>query len=95
VWTLGGVAAGADMLLCEATLSEPDRSAHGHLSAAEAGQVAAAAEVGELVLTHFASVQPDWLGALTRAAAEFAGPIRLAAPGLRVPVTQAVRAIQP
>jgi ribonuclease BN (tRNA processing enzyme) len=86
------LAEGADMLLCEATLSEPDRSAHGHLSAGQAGEVAAAAGVGELVLTHFASSEIDWLSSLTRAAAaEFNGPIRLAAPGLRVPVTQAIR----
>lgn len=86
------LAEGADMLLCEATLSEPDRGEHGHLCAAEAGQIAAAAGVGELVLTHFASTEPDWLSSLTRAAAtEFAGPIRLAAPGLRVPVRPGMR----
>jgi ribonuclease BN (tRNA processing enzyme) len=82
----------ADMLLCEATLSEPDRGEHGHLCAAEAGQIAAAAGVGELVLTHFASTEPDWLASLTRsAAAEFAGPIRLATPGMRVPVRPVTR----
>jgi ribonuclease BN (tRNA processing enzyme) len=81
------LAAGVDVLLAEATLTEPDPSEHGHLCAAEAGQVAAAAGVGELVLTHFASGVPDWVDALARdAAAEFAGPIRLATAGMRVPV---------
>ncbi|HEX3778392.1 MAG TPA: MBL fold metallo-hydrolase [Pseudonocardiaceae bacterium] len=90
------LAAGADVLLCEATFSEPDRSEHGHLAAAEAGQVAAEAGVGELVLTHFASTEPQWLASLPRAAAtEFDGPIRLAAPGLRIPVTSALGAAHP
>jgi ribonuclease BN (tRNA processing enzyme) len=84
------LAAGADLLLAEATLTEPDRSAHGHLSAAEAGQVATAAGVGSLVLTHFASGAPDWVDRLARdAAAEFTGPVHLATAGLRIPVLPA------
>lgn len=90
------LAEGADVLLCEATLSEPDRGEHGHLSAGEAGQVAAQAGVGELVLTHFASTEAHWLASLTRAAAaEYAGPIRVAAPGLSMPVSSALRAVHP
>ena len=53
---LATLAAGSDLLLCEATLLQqaPDQSPaqHGHLTAAEAGQIAAAAGVGRLVLTH-------------------------------------------
>ncbi|MGW4591901.1 MBL fold metallo-hydrolase [Amycolatopsis thermoflava] len=70
------------MFLCEAALRASDTTGHGHLSASEAGRVAAAAIVGELVLTHFASTEPEWLdGLLTDARAEFDGPIRLAAAG--------------
>lgn len=76
------LAADADVFLCEATLRASDTTGHGHLSAAEAGRVAAEAGVGELVLTHFASTEPEWLdGLLTDARAEFDGPIRLAEAG--------------
>ncbi|WAL68631.1 MBL fold metallo-hydrolase [Amycolatopsis cynarae] len=76
------LAAGADSFLCEATLRASDTTGHGHLSAAEAGRVAAEAGVGELVLTHFASTEPDWLhGLRTDAGAEFGGRIRLAEAG--------------
>lgn len=72
-----------DMLLCEATLELPDDSQHGHLCATEAGAVAAAAGVGELVLTHFVTNDQVWLAA-RRADAQrsFAGPVHVAAPGL-------------
>lgn len=80
-------ARGVDLLLCEATLELPDDSQHGHLSAAQAGEVAAAAGVGELVLTHFITADPTWLAA-RRADAErsFTGPVHLAAPGRRFDV---------
>lgn len=72
----------AELFLCEATLRASDTTGHGHLSAAEAGRVAARAGVGELVLTHFASTDPEWLeGLRTDAAAEFEGRIRLAEAG--------------
>lgn len=46
-------ATGADVLLTEATLEEPDANlAEVHLTAEEAGEMAAAAGVGRLVLTH-------------------------------------------
>lgn len=77
------LAQGADLLLAEATLSATDRTEHGHLSGGDAGRIAARAGVGELMLTHFASVQEDWLRDLQAAAvAEFPGPVRLARPGL-------------
>ena len=53
---LAEFAAGSDLLLCEATLLQqaPGQSPeeYGHLTAAEAGTIAAAAGVGRLVLTH-------------------------------------------
>lgn len=46
----------ADLLLCESTWTapHPGRPAHLHLAAPEAGELAAAAHVGVLVLTHVA-----------------------------------------
>jgi len=71
-----------DLFLCEATLEEPDGTTHGHLSAAEAGETAAAAGAGQLVLTHFITDDETWLKA-RKADAEraYRGPVHLAAPG--------------
>lgn len=70
-----------DLLLSEATLELPDESPHGHLSATDAGRTAQAAEVGQLVLTHFVTAEASWLKA-RKADAErvFDGPVHLAAP---------------
>jgi ribonuclease BN (tRNA processing enzyme) len=81
------LAADADLLLAEATLSEPDRTRHGHLSGGDAGRIATRAGAHELVLTHFACGERAWLEALRAdAATAFAGPIRLARPGQRLSV---------
>ncbi|MDT3445091.1 MULTISPECIES: MBL fold metallo-hydrolase [unclassified Pseudofrankia] len=76
------LAQNVDLLLSEATLEEPDVTSHGHLCAAEAGDVAAAADVRQLVLTHFVTADETWLKA-RKADAEraFRGPVHLAAPG--------------
>lgn len=78
-------ASGADVLLAEATLAEPDPDSvpvadRGHMSAAEAGEVARSAGVGRLVLTHF-SDQLNPQAALEQASAAFGGPVELAAEG--------------
>lgn len=79
------LAEGVDLLLAEATLAVTDTGPHGHLSGADAGRAAADGGVGELVLTHFVSSDPAWLAERRDdAAAAFAGPIRIAEPGLRV-----------
>lgn len=83
-WTddLLQLAQGADLFLCEATRREPDEGPHGHLSAAQAGQLARLAGAGELVLTHFSTCEPSWLRDLhTDASLAFGGPVHLAAPG--------------
>jgi ribonuclease BN (tRNA processing enzyme) len=79
--TLLELADHVDLLLCEATLASADKGPHGHLSAEQAGQVAAAAQAGQLVLTHFRSADRAWLEA-RRADAEriFDGPVHLATP---------------
>jgi ribonuclease BN (tRNA processing enzyme) len=93
---LGPLTSGVDLLLAEATLDATDDGPHGHLSAADAGAVAAEYGVGELVLTHFATADPAVLGARrATAAAAFPGPVRLAAPGLRFPVTVPLAAAEP
>lgn len=75
------LACDVDLLLAESTITAPDSSTHGHLCAADAGAVAAAGRVGELVLTHFSTADPAALEAhRAAAAAMYDGPIRIAAP---------------
>jgi ribonuclease BN (tRNA processing enzyme) len=73
-------AAGAEVLIAEATLPDPDSTQDVHMSAEETGRLAAAAGVGRLVLTHI-SDELDVERSLERAAAEFGGPVELAAEG--------------
>ena len=76
------LATGADVLLAEA--SWPDRPGNPpgiHLSGREAGEAAASAGVGRLLLTHI----PPWTDAervLTEAKAAFGGPTELVRPGV-------------
>jgi len=78
---LVGLAAGADVFLCEASFPEigglpPDL----HLTARQAGQHAARAGAGELILTHLVPWNSkDQL--IEQAGAEYDGPISLAEPG--------------
>lgn len=66
----------ADVFLCEASWTHaPDRPRNLHLSGTEAGRIAAAARVRELLLTHI----PPWTSAedvIGEAKAEFSGPVR-------------------
>ena len=79
---LAGLAAGADVLLCEASFTqEPGLPADLHLTAAQAAGYAARADVGRLVLTHLV----PWNSrerALAEAARHFRGALELARPGL-------------
>jgi ribonuclease BN (tRNA processing enzyme) len=71
-----------NVLLAEATRATVDNGAHGHLSAAEAGSVAAEAGVGTLVLTHLVTAAPSWLAAQREAAQSvYGGRVLLAEPG--------------
>jgi ribonuclease BN (tRNA processing enzyme) len=74
-------AAGADLLLAEATLPAPeDDGPRGHLTPREAGEHAARAGVGRLVLTHLSDeLDEDW--ARSEAAAAFGGPVEVAREG--------------
>ena len=79
---LVGLAAGADVLLCEASFTDgPGLPANLHLTAGQAGEHAARAGAGRLVLTHLVPWNSQER-ALAEAAARFAGPLALASPGL-------------
>lgn len=84
---LSALAERADLLLCESTLTQPDHSGHGHLTAMDAGRAAAEAAVGALVLTHFTTTDPlDHARHRVRAAAAFDGPVDIARIGTPLPV---------
>lgn len=79
---LGELATGADVLLCEATITG-DRSVQTypyHLTAGEAGRIATEAGVSTLIVTHLASGS-DAEQVREESGAEFRGKISLAAPG--------------
>lgn len=71
------LAEGADVLMVEATLATPDE---GHLTAAQAGEHAARAGVGRLVLTHITD-ELDATAACEAASAAFPGPVEVAREG--------------
>jgi len=74
-------ASGTDLLLLEATLSQPEPAGErGHLTPAEAGDHAARADAGRLVLTHI-SDELDQGWARDQAAEAFSGPVEVAAEG--------------
>jgi ribonuclease BN (tRNA processing enzyme) len=75
-----------DLLIAEATLPRPERvGERGHLTPAEAGEHAAAAEAKRLVLTHISDeLDPDW--AVAEAARAYGGPLEVAFEGLEIDV---------
>jgi len=78
------LASGAGVLLCEATFLDPgEGSPDYHLAAAEAGEHAARAGAGRLILTHVWPTH-DRDAVLEKARAAYPGPALLATEGLRV-----------
>ena len=76
------LANGSDLLLAEATLDEPECGAvKGHLTAAQAAELATAAGVSRLMLTHF-WFDADREAAAEQAARRFQGTVQLASDGL-------------
>ena len=75
------LATSADALLCEAGFPDlPDLPPDLHLCGRQAGQHAARAGVGRLIVTHLAP-DIDPAQSLAAAAGAFSGPVSLAAPG--------------
>jgi len=80
--TLLALAGGVDLLLAEATMVDGDAGEYGHLSATDAGRLAAEAAVGQLVLTHLFATDADSVRATAAEAARvFSGPVQVAQPG--------------
>lgn len=78
---LVSLASTAGTLLAESTLDETDPGPHGHMSSGDAGRAAAAAGVGQLILTHFSTGETSKLEwHKSRAAEAFAGPIDISQP---------------
>lgn len=80
-------AAGAGLLLAEATLvePEPDPDDRGHLTPMEAGEIGAAAGVPRLVLTHISDeIDPEW--AVAEARKVFDGEVVVAREGMEFDV---------
>jgi len=81
------LARSADVLLCEAGFPElPDLPPDLHLCGSQAGQHAAAAGAGQLILTHL-SRHEDPAQNLAAARDAFPGPVTLAAPGQVIGLT--------
>jgi len=81
---LVGLARGADVLLSEASFTDgPGLPADLHLTARQAGEHAARAGAGELVLTHLVPWNDPAI-CLEQASDAFDGPLRLASSGLRL-----------
>jgi ribonuclease BN (tRNA processing enzyme) len=75
------LARSTDVLLCEAGFPDlPDLPPDLHLCARQAGQHAARAGAGRLIVTHLAP-DIDPAQSLAAAAGAFSGPVSLAAPG--------------
>ena len=76
-------AAGADLLVCEATFLEPgpELERFGHMTGEQAAAVAAEAGVKRLVLTHVMPFDDENAENVRRARARFPGPVDLAEPG--------------
>jgi ribonuclease Z len=83
------LAAGVDILVIESTFlaaDEPLAREVGHLTAGQAGEVAAACGVRTLVLTHFSQRYPEPQRFADEAGAAFGGELVVAADLTRVPV---------
>lgn len=80
---LAELAAGSNTLLAEASFQGTDKPVPHHLTATEAGEVARAAGVERLIITHvMPSLDPNQ--SIEEAAAVFGGDVMMAAPGLEV-----------
>lgn len=76
-------AKGADLFLCEATMvhDHPSNEKYGHLTGRQAGEIAAAAGVGRLVLTHLGPEREEREQNWANARQAYPGVVDLAATG--------------
>ncbi|MFJ3876645.1 MBL fold metallo-hydrolase [Streptomyces sp. NPDC090077] len=81
------LAAGCDVLLCEAESDRPpaDGEERVHHTPEDAGDTASAAGAGRLIVTHVGRALTP-AGAVARAASRFAGPVAHADPGTAFPI---------
>ena len=81
---LADLARDADLLVLEVTYLDDEQTAstHGHMTAGQASELAAAARASRLLLTHTIADTPE-ADLLRLAAQSFAGPIDLAREGYR------------
>ncbi|GII25521.1 MBL fold metallo-hydrolase [Planosporangium mesophilum] len=78
------LAHGADAFLCEASyLDGAENPPDLHLTGREAGEHAAKAGVGRLLLTHLVPAWGDELSTVEAASTAFAGPVEIVRPGCR------------
>lgn len=76
-WSFASLGAGIDLALCEATYVDASNGSPIHLTATQAGAMAADADVGRLLLTHlWPTVDPA--DSLAEASAAYGGPVDLA-----------------
>ena len=88
---IGALAQGADLMLSEATLDEPEEGpVRGHLTARQAADLAAAADVQRLILTHF-WFDTDREAVCKEAQARFAGTVAAAYDGMQLDLQGASR----
>jgi ribonuclease BN (tRNA processing enzyme) len=72
----------ADVFLCEASYMDgEDNPPDIHLTGREAGEAAAKADVGRLLLTHLVPAWGDPMGTYEAALGSFPGPVSLVSPG--------------
>lgn len=83
---LAGLATGADVFVCEATLQDSDDEWEGHLSASQAGVAAAATGVGKLVLSHLPPGRDHGLSLTEAHKTSGDAEVQLASDGLKVEV---------
>lgn len=74
------------VFVCEATLSQPDTSGHGHLCGKDAGRAAAIAKPKNLLLTHFHSDAPEFIAQQRQDALSEFPSVVVAKPALVLPV---------
>ena len=84
-WTVGAFAAGADLVLSEATYQEGHKGVPWHLSAHEAGRDARQADASRLILTHLWP-ELDAVVSVKEGTESFGDPVTLATPHLVTPV---------